>query len=53
MTHSYKYIYPDFTYTDPKIVLLINLLEITNPDVLILVESALLTKDRKNFTKNL
>jgi len=44
MSNSYKYIAPDFTYTDPKTRLLRNLQDITNPDVLLFVESGAVTK---------
>ena len=44
MSNSYKYIDPDFTYTDPKTRLLRNLQHITDPDVLLFVESGVVTK---------
>ena len=44
MSNSYKYIDPDFTYTEPKTGLLRNLQEITDPDVLLFVESGVVTK---------
>lgn len=44
MSNSYKYIDPDFSYTDPKTGLLRNLLDITDPDVLLFVESGAVTK---------
>ncbi len=44
MSNSYKYIAPDFTYTDPKTRLLRNLQDITDPDVLLFVESGAVTK---------
>ena len=44
MSNSYKYIDPDFTYTDPKTGLLRNLQDITAPDVLLFVESGAVTK---------
>jgi cell filamentation protein len=40
MSNSYKYIDPDYTYTDPKTGILRNLLDITDTDVLLFVESA-------------
>jgi cell filamentation protein len=52
MSNSYKYIDPDFTYTDPKTGLLRNLQDITDPDVLLFVESGGEQNDFKNFTKN-
>ena len=44
MSNSYKYIDPDFTYTDPETGLLRNLQDITDPDVLLFVESGAVTK---------
>ena len=44
MSNSYKYLDPDFTYTDPKTGLLRNLQDITDPDVLLFVESGAVTK---------
>ena len=44
MSNSYKYIDPDFTYTDPKTGLLKNLQDITDPDILLFVESDVVTK---------
>jgi len=44
MSNSYKYIDPDFTYTDPKTGLLRNLQDITDPDVLLFLESGVVTK---------
>jgi len=44
MSNSYKYIDPDFTYTDPISGLLRNLQGITDPEVLLFVESGALTK---------
>ncbi|MBK9149645.1 MAG: Fic family protein [Saprospiraceae bacterium] len=44
MSNSYKYIDPDFTYIDPKTGLLRNLQGITDPDVLLFVESGAVTK---------
>jgi len=46
MSNSYKYIDPDFTYTDPKTELLRNLQDITDSDVLLFVE---ISKDGKQF----
>ena len=39
MSNSYKYIDPDYTYTDPISGLLRNKQDITDPEVLIFVES--------------
>jgi cell filamentation protein len=44
MSNSYNYVDPDFTYTDPKTGLLRNLHDITDPDVLLFVESGAVTK---------
>jgi cell filamentation protein len=44
MSNSYKYIDPDLTYTDSKTGLLKNLQNITDPDVLLFVESGAVTK---------
>lgn len=44
MSNSYKYLDPDFTYTDPKSGLLRNLQDITDPEVLLFVESSVVTK---------
>jgi cell filamentation protein len=44
MSNSYKYIDPDYTYTDPQTGLLRNLQDITDSDVLLFVESGAVTK---------
>jgi cell filamentation protein len=44
MSNSYKYIDPDFTYTDPETGLLRNLQNITDQEVLLFVESSAVTK---------
>lgn len=44
MSNSYKYIDPDFTYTDPRTGVLRNLQDIADPDVLLFVESGAVTK---------
>jgi cell filamentation protein len=44
MSNSYKYIDPDYSYTDPKSGLLRNLQDISDPDVLLFVESSAVTK---------
>jgi cell filamentation protein len=44
MSNSYKYIDPDLTYNDSKTGLLKNLQDITDPDVLLFVESGAVTK---------
>jgi cell filamentation protein len=44
MSNSYKYIDPDYNYTDPKTGILRNLQDISDPDVLLFVESSAVTK---------
>ena len=44
MSDSYKYIDPDFTYTDSETGLLRNLQDIKDPEVLLFVESGAVTK---------
>lgn len=44
MSDFYKYIDPYCKYTDPETGLLKNLLEITDPEVLLFVESGVVTK---------
>lgn len=44
MSNSYKYIDSKYTYTDPKTGLLRNLQDISDPDVLLFVESGVVTK---------
>jgi cell filamentation protein len=44
MSNSYKYIDPDFTYTNPETGLLRNLQDISDPDVLLFVEISAVTK---------
>lgn len=52
MYSSYKYIDPDHTYADPKSGLLRNLQEITDPDVLLFVESGAVTKRLQELYEN-
>lgn len=52
MSNSYKYIDPDYTYTDPKTGLLRNIQDITNPDVLLFVESGAVTKRLQELYEN-
>ena len=52
MSNSYKYLDPDFTYTDPKTGLLRNLQDITDPDVLLFVESGAVTKRLQELYEN-
>jgi cell filamentation protein len=44
MSNTYKYIDPDYTYTNPKTGLLRNLQDITDSEVLLFVESSAVTK---------
>lgn len=52
MSNSYKYIDPDFTYTDLNTGLLRNLQDITDPDVLLFVESGAVTKWLQELFEN-
>ncbi|OFY67000.1 MAG: hypothetical protein A3H98_08880 [Bacteroidetes bacterium RIFCSPLOWO2_02_FULL_36_8] len=52
MSNAYKYIDPDYTYTDPKSGVLRNLLDVSNPDDLIFIESATVTKRIKELYDN-
>lgn len=49
MSNSYKYIDPDYTYIDPKSGLLRNIPGITDPEVLLFVESGATTKRLKEL----
>jgi cell filamentation protein len=49
MYNSYKYIDPDNSYIDPKSGLLRNLLDITDAEVLLFVESSTVTKRLQEF----
>jgi cell filamentation protein len=44
MSDSYRFIDPDYTYTDPKTGILRNLQDIEDPEVLLFVESGAVTK---------
>lgn len=44
MSNSYRYLDPDYTYTDPKTGILRNLQDIKDPEVLLFVESGAVTK---------
>jgi cell filamentation protein len=44
MSNSYRYLDPDYTYTDPKTGILRNLQDINDPEVLLFVESGVVTK---------
>jgi cell filamentation protein len=52
MSNSYKYIDPDYTYTDPKTGILRNLLDISDADVLLFVESGAVTKRLQQLDEN-
>jgi len=52
MSNSYKYIDPDYTYTDPNTGLLRNLQDIADPDVLLFVETGAVTKRLQEFYEN-
>lgn len=52
MSNSYKYLDPDFKYTDPNTGLLRNLQDITDPDVLLFVESGAVTKRLQELYEN-
>lgn len=44
MSDSYKYIDPDYTYTDPKTGILRNLADVTDEKVLLFIESGAVLK---------
>jgi cell filamentation protein len=52
MSNSYKYIDPDYTYTDPRTGLLRNLQDITDPEVLLFVESGVVIKRLQELYEN-
>lgn len=52
MSDSYKYLDPDYTYIDPATGLLKNLLDISDPEVLLFVESSAVTKHLKELYEN-
>jgi cell filamentation protein len=52
MSKSYKYIDPDYTYTDINTGLLKNLQDIADPDVLLFVESGAVTKRLQELYNN-
>jgi cell filamentation protein len=52
MSNSYKYIDPDYTYTDPISGLLRNKQDITDPEILLFVESAAVTKRLQELYEN-
>lgn len=52
MSNSYKYIDPDYIYTDPKTGLLRNLQDITDPEALLFFESGAVTKRLQELNEN-
>jgi cell filamentation protein len=52
MSNSYKYIDPDYTYTDPKTGLLRNLQDITDPEALLFFESGAVIKRLQELNEN-
>ena len=52
MSDSCKYIDPEFAYIYPKTGLLRNLQDITDPDVLLFVESGAVTKRLQELNEN-
>jgi len=52
MSDSYKYLDPDYTYTDSKTGILRNLQDIIEPDVLLFVESGAVTKRLQELYEN-
>jgi cell filamentation protein len=52
MSNSYKYIDPNYTYIDPRTGVLSNLQDITDPDVLLFVESGAVTKRLQELYEN-
>ena len=52
MSNSYKYLDPDYTYTDPQSGVLRNLQDIKDPEVLLFVESSAVTKRLQELYKN-
>jgi len=52
MPDSYKYIDPDYTYTDPETGVLRNLADISDPDVLLFFESGAVAKRIQELYEN-
>lgn len=52
MSNSYNYLDPDYTYTDPQTGMLRNLVDITEHDILIFVESAAVAKRLQELYDN-
>jgi cell filamentation protein len=52
MSNSYKYIDTNYTYIDPQTGLLRNLQDITDPEVLLFVESSAVTKRLQELYQN-
>ncbi len=49
MRNNYEYVDPDYHYTDPKTKVLRNLAGVTDPDDLLFLESAAVTKRLKEL----
>ncbi len=52
MSDSYKYVDPDYIYTDPKTGILRNLAGLTDPDALLFFESGAVTKRIQELYEN-
>jgi cell filamentation protein len=52
MSDAYRYIDPDYSYTDPKSGILRNLQGVADPDVLLFVESVAVTKRLQELYAN-
>lgn len=52
MSNSYNYVDPDYNYTDSKTGILRNLVNISDSDVLLFVESGAVTKRLQELYKN-
>ena len=52
MSNSYAYLAPDYTYTDSKTGVLKNIQNITDPDVLLFIESIAVVKRVKELNEN-
>ncbi len=52
MSNSYKYEDPDYTYTDPNTGILRNIVDISDPEILLFVESSAVTKRMQELYAN-
>ena len=52
MSNSYKYEDPDYTYTDPNTGILRNIVDISDPEILLFVESSAVTKRMQELYEN-